>query len=139
MKKNILFLLIVFLASSFAWAQTNKLVGSNSKANGPVATWDKITHDFGDIPKDVPVTVSFKITNTGNAPLIISDVKPSCGCTTPSYTKDPILPGKSGVVKAQYNAAAPGPFNKTITVITNSSEPNKVLTIKGQVVEGGSN
>jgi hypothetical protein len=133
MKKH-LFVFLFFLSMvSLAFAQTKPAPGS--KVSGPATVWDKMEHNFGDIPKDVPVAVSFTVKNTGNAPLIISDVRPSCGCTTPSYTKDPILPGKTGVVKAQYNAAAGGPFNKTITVITNGVKPNEVLTIKGSVIE----
>ncbi|MCU0447528.1 MAG: DUF1573 domain-containing protein [Microscillaceae bacterium] len=134
MKKYLLVCLFFLSIVSFAFAQTNG-IKANTKPNGPATSWDKMEHSFGDIPKDVPVTVTFTVKNNGNAPLIISDVRPSCGCTTPSYTKDPIMPGKTGVVKAQYNAASGGPFNKTINVITNGVKPNEVLTIKGTVIE----
>jgi hypothetical protein len=133
MKKHLLVYLFFLSMVSVAFAQTKSNPGT--KVNGPSTSWDKMEHNFGDIAKDVPVSVTFTVKNNGTAPLIISDVRPSCGCTTPAYTKDPILPGKTGVVKAQFNAATGGPFNKTITVITNGVKPNEVLTIKGSVIE----
>ncbi len=135
MKKLLLSCFLLFAVGSMAFAQTNSLAPKNTKAQGPNAVWEMNTHNFGEIPQGVPVSTTFTFTNTGSAPLIISDVKTSCGCTTPFYTKDPIMPGQEGVVKAQYNAAKAGTFNKSITVITNSSElPQKILYIKGSVV-----
>jgi hypothetical protein len=92
-------------------------------------------HDFGKFKEaDGPVTHRFEFTNTGSIPLMIKQVAPSCGCTTPEWSREPILPGKVGYIAATYNPAnRPGPFSKTITVITNASTPNKVLTIKGEV------
>jgi hypothetical protein len=92
-------------------------------------------HNFGNIKHNVPSKHRFIVKNTGNEPLIIENVQPSCGCTTPDWTKDPIMPGKEGFIDAQYNAASVGPFNKTLTVISNTSPATTVLTIKG-VVEG---
>lgn len=91
------------------------------------------THDFGQIQQGVPVSHEFVITNTGKEPLIISGVRASCGCTTPFWTKEPIAPGKTGTVKASYNAAANGPFHKSITITTNGTPATKVLYIKGEV------
>ncbi|RYZ55128.1 MAG: DUF1573 domain-containing protein [Sphingobacteriales bacterium] len=88
-------------------------------------------HDFGNIRQNVPAEVEFTFKNTGKEPIILQRVQASCGCTTPSYSKDPILPGKTGSVKASYNAAAAGNFNKSITVFSNIG--TKVLTIKGNV------
>ncbi len=97
--------------------------------------WEKVTHDFGNVPQNVPVSVTFKVKNTGKVPFVISSVNAQCGCTTPSYSKDPIQAGKSGEVKAQFNAASPGPFTKTVTVSTNDPKnPTVVLTLKGTVV-----
>lgn len=91
------------------------------------------TYDFGKIPKGIPVTHDFTFTNVGKEPIIISNVQASCGCTTPSWPKEPILPGKTGVIKVQYNAASPGSFNKSITVMSNAKTPTKVLYVKGTV------
>lgn len=91
------------------------------------------THNFGKIPQGTPVTTEFVFTNTGNAPVVISEVKPTCGCTTPDWSKTPVLPGKQGFVKATFNAAAAGPFNKSITVTSNGETPTLTLFIKGEV------
>lgn len=91
------------------------------------------THNFGKIPQGTPVTTEFEFTNTGNAPIILSEVKPTCGCTTPEYTKTPVAPGKKGVIKATFNAAASGPFNKGITVTSNAETATLMLYLKGEV------
>jgi hypothetical protein len=95
----------------------------------------KEAHDFGNVEEGVQATYEFEFTNTGKAPLIISNVSASCGCTTPFWTKDPVLPGKKGKVTASYNSAGrPGIFNKSITVTSNAEPATRVLTIKGTVV-----
>lgn len=100
-----------------------------------VIQFDQVSHDFGKFSEDKKnVTYEFKFKNTGNAPLVISRVTASCGCTTPEWTKEPVAPGKTGYVKATYNPIGrPGAFNKSITVFTNTPEKNVRLTIKGIV------
>ncbi|MGL4331613.1 MAG: DUF1573 domain-containing protein [Bacteroidales bacterium] len=102
---------------------------------GAGIVFDTMSHDFGtfsESKKTVSTTFTFK--NTGKAPLVINRVVASCGCTTPEWSKEPIAPGKSGFVKATYNAVGrPGTFNKTITVFTNTPEGNVSLNIKGIV------
>lgn len=102
----------------------------------PVITFQNEIHDFGEIVEGKVATHEFVFTNTGNAPLIIQNVQASCGCTSPFWTKEPIMPGKTGTVKASYNSEGrPGPFHKSLTVTSNASNtPNKVLYIRGQVV-----
>jgi hypothetical protein len=79
-----------------------------------VIEFEKTTHDFGSVPESGPITYEFKFTNKGKFPVTIGSVKASCGCTTPSWTKDPIMPGKSGTITAQYNTVnRPGAFTKT--------------------------
>nr|WP_293834325.1 DUF1573 domain-containing protein [uncultured Arsenicibacter sp.] len=94
----------------------------------------KETHDFGKVEQGKPVTYVFTFKNTGTDPVVISDAQASCGCTKPSWTKEPVMPGKTGTVSATYNAAAMGPFNKSITVMSNGETPNIVLYLKGEVV-----
>ncbi|MDX1904159.1 MAG: DUF1573 domain-containing protein [Thermonemataceae bacterium] len=106
--------------------------GANAQKT-PDITFEETVHDFGKIEQGKPVTVVFNFKNTGKAPLAISDVKASCGCTTPSYTKEPIGPKKKGSVTATFNAAGLGDFNKTVTVNTNAGGPI-MLTLKGTVV-----
>jgi hypothetical protein len=95
--------------------------------------WEKTTHTFGKIEQNKPVTATFEFTNTGDTPVVITNAQGSCGCTVPSYTKEPIAPGESGIIKATYNAAATGVFNKTVTVTANIDKP-QTLTITGEVV-----
>ncbi len=94
--------------------------------------FDNEVHDFGTIPEGPTVEYEFVFRNSGSEPIIIQKAQPSCGCTTPSYSKDPILPGKTGSIKAAYaTQGRPNAFSKTITVQTNVG--TKVLTIKGNV------
>lgn len=90
-------------------------------------------HDFGNQAQGKPVTYEFEFTNTGKDPLILENVKASCGCTTPTWTKEPVMPGKKGVVSAQYNMAREGNFTKTITVTTKDGE-TVTLFIKGNAI-----
>jgi len=100
-----------------------------------VMTFEKDTYDFGKVPEGTMATHEFKFKNTGNQPVVIANVQASCGCTTPDWTKTPVLPGKSGIIKAMYSSAGrPGIFTKTVTVTSNASTPSTVLTIKGDVI-----
>ena len=99
-------------------------------------TFIETISDFGTInEEDGPVTHEFKFTNSGETPIRILSVRASCGCTTPGWTKDEIAPGQSGFVKAEYNPAnRPGPFNKSLTVMTTASTTPYRLYIKGNVI-----
>jgi hypothetical protein len=109
-------------------------VASVSFAQKGVMKFKEETHNFGKIEQGKPVTQEFTFTNVGTEPIIISNVSASCGCTTPSYTKEPVLPKQTGVIKATYNAAAMGSFNKSITVFSNGESPSLTLFLKGEVV-----
>ena len=91
-------------------------------------------HDFGKIPQGKPVTTEFVFTNIGEEPLILTEVKPTCGCTIADYTKAPVKKGEKGTIKITYNAAVPAPFSKAIVVTSNAKTPQKYLTITGEVV-----
>ena len=109
------------------------LAGFTANAQGELK-FEKETHDFGKVAEGTQATYEFKVTNVGNQPVVITNVQPSCGCTTPDWTKEPIQPGKSGVIKAMYSSAGrPGPFHKSITVLSNSIKPSAVIYIKGEV------
>lgn len=112
--------MFVFVAVSYAQKGTVKFT--------------KETHDFGKVEQGKPVTYVFTFKNTGTDPVIISDAQASCGCTKPSWTKEPVMPGKTGSVSATYNAAAMGGFNKSVTVTSNAETPTVVLYLKGEVV-----
>lgn len=101
----------------------------------PAFKWIKTEHDFGNIVQQNPVTYEFEFTNKGQAPLVISEVEGSCGCTVTEYTKDPVIPGQKGKVKATFDAAAPGKFRKSIKVVANVEGGPEYLYIKGTVME----
>ncbi|MBS4042738.1 MAG: DUF1573 domain-containing protein [Chitinophagaceae bacterium] len=111
------------LLSNAQGTKTNELVSFNT-----------VKHSFGKIKQNVPVTYVFELKNNGSKPLIIEQATAQCGCTTPDYTKKPIMKSKSAPIKVTFNAANPGPFTKTVTVkFLNIPEPS-ILTIEGEVV-----
>jgi len=142
MKKMILSLGFVALCASAAMAQEKTPAAAPQTSATPEAppttlkpenlAFKMDTHDFGTVSEGPAAEYEFRFKNTGKEPITISKVQASCGCTTPSYSKDPVLPGKEGVIKASYNTnGRPGAFTKTITVVSNAG--TKVVTIKGTV------
>lgn len=126
MKK--LFLLLMMLASLVAYAQQEQ----------PEIKFDKTVHNFGTFSEKTPVqTAVFAFTNIGKAPLIINQAIASCGCTIPSYTKEPIMPSEKGTVKVTYNGKGkfPGHFKKSITIRTNGKVEMVRLYIEGDMKE----
>jgi hypothetical protein len=95
----------------------------------------EIAHDFGKIPQGRPVTYNFELVNTGKEPLMLENVQASCGCTTPEWTKDPIAPGATSIIKVGYNAANEGAFTKNIFVKYGNGQ-SKTITITGNVYKG---
>jgi hypothetical protein len=108
-------------------------VAQDSKPNGPEITFDKLVHDFGKVIQGDKTEFDFKFSNTGKEPLIISDVRSTCGCTVPEWPKNPILPGSSANIKVKYNSTIIGNINKQVTIISNSSNSPTVLRIAGMV------
>jgi hypothetical protein len=111
------------------------------KANGQDAAkpssgiaWTETTLDFGKIEQGKPVNAEFEFKNPSMVPLIISSVRPTCGCTIADYPKEPVQPGKSGKISVTFNAASSGFFQKSIIVSTNATEGNVSLIIKGEVI-----
>ncbi|MEA1787054.1 DUF1573 domain-containing protein [Arenibacter sp. GZD96] len=99
----------------------------------PVMTFEKSEHDFGVIEQNAAQETVFKFTNTGNAPLIITNATSSCGCTVPDPPKDPILPGDSGELLVKFNGAGQNQVTKTITVTANTEKGSEILRIKAFV------
>src|SRR5687768_10407924 len=98
-------------------------------------TWKTTELTLGDVPQNKPVSLEFNFTNTGKEPLLITDVKAGCGCTSVNYSKTPVLPGTSSAVTAVFNAAAAGAFRKTVTVTSTGEVEPRVLTFSGTVVK----
>ena len=136
MKKLVLLASFVFGVVFLGYTQTAsvKIESGNPSAMAKFK-WEETTHNFGKINQGKPVSNEFLFTNTGSTPLVISNVKGSCGCTVTSYTKEPIAPGKTGNVKATFNAAAAGSFNKSVRVTANVEGGNETLFIKGEVIK----
>jgi hypothetical protein len=91
--------------------------------------------DYGTIEKGADGIRVFKFKNTGNAPLVVSAVKSSCGCTVPKKPEAPILPGEDGEIQVKYDTKRVNPIRKTITVTSNADTPTVALKIKGNVID----
>ena len=122
---------------------SNKVVADNVESASvrdevskklPVMSFDKQEHDFGAIAQGTPQETVFSFTNTGDAPLIITDAKSSCGCTVPQYPKNtPIAPGETGELLVKFNGAGKGQVTKTVTVTANTEKGSELLRIKAMV------
>lgn len=128
MKKLLTVVLMMFVMFSLN-AQT-------VSENGPEITFEKTTHQFGEISYGGNGTYEFLFKNTGNEPLILSQPKSSCGCTVPEWPKKPILPGETDVIKVTYkNTDRPGSFSKYVTIFSNAKTNKEVkLYIKGKIL-----
>ena len=122
---------IILILLSFAL-----FLNTNAQTKKAKITFEKELHNFGTFKEEAgPQTFVFKFKNTGNATLTLSSVKASCGCTTPEWSRSPIAAGKTGEIVVTYNPRnRPGPFDKSITIKSNSTTPTKVLKIKGNVL-----
>ena len=125
MKKLSIVFLLSFVMSGLLFAQSK-----------PEVKFNKDVHDYGSVKEEIEVALSeFEFTNTGKTPVVIQRVVTSCGCAAPSYTREPVLPGKSGKVKVAYNTIhRPGTFRKSVRVYTNVPDTVYTLTIKGNVI-----
>ena len=101
--------------------------------NAAELTFEKDLHDYGTIKQGANGNCEFKFTNTGNEPLIITSARGSCGCTVPTYPKEPILKGQTAVIKVSYDTKRVGPFTKSVTIESNAKTNPKMLSIKGVV------
>ncbi|MEZ4779243.1 MAG: DUF1573 domain-containing protein [Flavobacteriaceae bacterium] len=127
--KNLLFTLTLLFGVGM-FAQT----GSKLMEDKGVFSFESMEIDYGTIEHNADGVRAFKFTNTGNAPIIISQVKGSCGCTVPTKPNGPIMPGESAEIGVKYATNRVGQFTKTVTVTSNASEPIITLKIKGNVL-----
>ena len=137
MKKTILFIagFMTFAVMAFSQNAPKKGELTSSPNDEPKLSLLKTeTIDVGKLEKGNPKTVTFEFKNTGKAPLLISSAKGQCGCTNVEYSKNAILPNELGFIKATFNAESTGVFSKEITVISNSTDPQMQLYIKGEVL-----
>ena len=138
MKKALVLALALTGAGFAAQAQTAAVQPANAqvKAAGPQIQFDEMKYDFGTAKQGDVVKHVFKFKNTGTQPLVISNIGVSCGCTTPEWTKDPVLPGKTGTITANFNTAGKmGMQNKVLTIESNSAAGNAMVSVVGEVKE----
>jgi hypothetical protein len=133
MKK--VFSILMVMAFVFAGVAQNDEAQpkKNKKVKTPEITFVKLVHDYGQIEQGANGECEFEFKNTGKADLILTNCRSSCGCTVPSWPKDPIAPGKKAVIKVKYNTQRIGQINKTITVESNAVNDRVVLKITGNV------
>lgn len=125
MKKTKILSVLLFI-SFISFAQNKK------ESEKPIISFENVVHDFGIVYDGKAVSYEFYFTNTGSVPLILTNVQPSCGCTTPEWPREPIMPGQKGKIKAIYNAGSfRGAFNKSISVVSNANQSGIQLIIKG--------
>ena len=139
MKKVFLLALgLAFAGVGAAQAQTTAAAAPAAKVAGPQIQFDEVKYDFTSVVQGGVVDHTFKFKNVGTAPLIISNIGVSCGCTTPEYTKDPVAPGKTGSITAHFNSAGKlGMQNKVLTIDSNSAGGSTTVALVGEVKEPG--
>lgn len=127
MKKSLVIMLFVFFASLSMQAQEKATASKDS------IIFENTTHDYGTIVQGSDGTCVFNFTIKGKAPIVLNDVKASCGCTVPEWTRTPVAPKQKGTIKVTYNTQNVGAFSKSVTVNSNAANSPVVLIIKGVV------
>jgi len=137
MKKTVFLLALILVASTTLFAQTDKPVltnVANEEANKASFKFAEETFNFGTIKQGDVINHDFEFTNTGKEPLVISSAAGSCGCTVPTWPKDPIAPGAKAVVKVTFNSAGKqGMQDKTVTLQSNAKQSPMVIHLTGTV------
>ncbi|MFI1771909.1 DUF1573 domain-containing protein [Thalassobellus citreus] len=138
MKKVILLSFALLAMTTISVAQTVTKTTATEEAttnkDGAKIEFESETIDYGTIEHNADGKREFKFTNTGNAPLVITKAKGSCGCTVPTWPKEPIAPGASAVIKVKYATNRVGAFSKSVTLTSNAvNAPTKIIRIKGKV------
>lgn len=133
MKKVLFSLMMVFVAGSMSAVIAQEAAAQ--VADGAKIKFEKETHDYGEVKNGGNGQCTFAFTNTGSEPLIIQNAKGSCGCTVPSWPKEPLAPGASAEITVKYDTKRPGAINKSVTITSNATNtPTKVIRIKGNVL-----
>lgn len=133
--KKLMTLLFIGLITFSINAQEEKVAEIAQDPNAPVFEFETVVIDYGKIAHNADGVRVFKFKNVGKSPLIINNIKSSCGCTVPKKPTEAILPGKSGEIEVKYATNRVGGFSKSITVKSNASEATKILRIKGIVLK----
>jgi hypothetical protein len=134
MRKIITLFILGFLTFTMN-AQEKQVIEKPKDSNAPAFEFVTEVIDYGKIALNADGVRTFKFKNVGKSPLVINDIKSSCGCTVPKKPAGPIMPGDSGEIEVKYATNRPGGFSKSITVSSNAVEPVKMLQIKGIVLK----
>jgi len=126
MKKQIVYVLMALIYVN--------VYSQQHQSQSPEISFEKYVHDFGEVYKDGKTEYSFTFTNTGQEPLILSNVRSSCGCTVPDWPKNPILPGQSASITVKYNSGIVGDINRQVTVLSNAHNSPTSLRIAGKII-----
>ncbi|MFD2785182.1 DUF1573 domain-containing protein [Hymenobacter rubripertinctus] len=138
MKKVLFLALSLSVMGLSVQAQSVQPANAQAKVAGPQIQFEEMKFDFGAIHTGDIVDHTFKFKNVGTQPLVISNIGVSCGCTTPDWTREPIMPGKSGTITAKFNSAGKmGIQNKVLTIESNSASGNAMVSLVGDVKEVG--
>jgi hypothetical protein len=132
MKKIVIILFIGFIGYS-SYSQ-DKITVKKTDEKAPIFKFESVVINYGDIAKNSDGVRFFKFKNIGKSPLIITNVKGSCGCTVPTSPKEPIMPGEEGKIEVKYATNRIGSFSKTVTITSNATETTKIVSIKGKVL-----
>ena len=133
MRKALLTFGMLFLAFSFFTAKAQE--AKPAKIGGAEITFEKETHDYGKIKQNANGECEFTFKNTGTEPLLISNARGSCGCTVPTWPREPIAPGATATIKVKYDTKRIGAINKSVTIQSNAvNAPTKIIRIKGEVL-----
>jgi hypothetical protein len=130
------FTALVMIAAMATWVSAQNTTAQDPaepQDGGPVMTFESTEIDYGTIEQGSEPYRYFKFTNTGDEALVIENAKGSCGCTVPTWPKEPILPGETSEIKVKYDTKRIGRFTKSITLTTNEAVKTRVLRIKGEV------
>ncbi len=133
MKKALALLVIAIFTISISCSQSSE-VDTKADKQAPFIKFEFLEYDYGNIDQGDDGTCEFVFKNTGKDPLVLSNVRPSCGCTVPKWSKEPIKGGDESGIEVKYNTKKAGSFSKSITVYSNATNSPVVLKIKGNVV-----
>ncbi|MBK7231905.1 MAG: DUF1573 domain-containing protein [Saprospiraceae bacterium] len=132
--KNLFLLFIALLGSAALTAQNAAPATTPQKSSGgPKMVFENTSVDYGEIKKGSEPVRKVSFTNKGTEPLIIKNARGSCGCTVPTWPKEPIMPGEAGTIEIRYDTQRPGPINKTVKIQTNEGDEEQTLYLKGNV------
>lgn len=137
MKRLLAGIVAIVFTGFYGFSQDSKAENVQTNETKATIEFNKTQHSYGEIEYLSDGTCTFEFTNTGKEPIVVTNVRSSCGCTVPQWTKDPVKPGEKGEITVKYNTRLAGGFNKTITV-TSTGQPNQIiLRISGKVKPQG--